>query len=412
MESGSSDDRLAKGEALYRRAAELIPGGTQTNSKRPPAGTEGVYPRYIARGQGPYVWDVDDNRYIDHKLGCGPVVLGHAYPEVVEAAARQMRDGMAFGSCHPSEVELAQLMVDTIPCAEMARFLKSGAEGTAAAIRLARAYTGRDLIVSCGYHGWHDWSLAKNPAAAGIPDCLRPLTRDLPYGDYERLDDLFRETGDSIAAVVFAAPYHDDAANIARFAQRLRDLTLQYGAVLVYDEIVTGFRVATGGLQELIGVLPDLAVFSKGMANGFPISAVVGRKPIMEVWERCVISSTFGGETAAIAAAIACIGIHRREHVTDSLAARGRWFAAEAQAAAGKLGVELRMVGFDALPVLELCGEAKGLALNLHRTLLAEGAMPYFPMWYLSYSHTRAVMAETLEILCRSLRRVVEGRSA
>ncbi|MHB0875842.1 MAG: aminotransferase class III-fold pyridoxal phosphate-dependent enzyme, partial [Anaerolineae bacterium] len=138
MPSDTTGERLPKSEALYRRAIEVIPGGTQTNAKRAPAGTEGVYPRYIARGEGPYVWDLDGNRYIDHKLGCGPVVLGHAYPEVVEAAARQMRDGLVYGGCHPSEVTLAELMIETIPCAEMARFLKSGAEGTAAAARLAR----------------------------------------------------------------------------------------------------------------------------------------------------------------------------------------------------------------------------------------------------------------------------------
>ncbi|MHB0878903.1 MAG: aminotransferase class III-fold pyridoxal phosphate-dependent enzyme, partial [Anaerolineae bacterium] len=320
--------------------------------------------------------------------------------------------GLVYGGCHPSEVTLAELMIETIPCAEMARFLKSGAEGTAAAARLARAFTGREVIISSGYHGWHDWSLAKNPGVAGIPECLRSLTVDLPYGDYDRLEELFRTAADRIAAVFFAAPYHDEPANVGRFLQRARELTQQHGALLAYDEIVTGFRVATGGLGELVGVMPDLAVFSKGMANGFPIAAVVGRKDVMQVWDRAVISSTFGGETVSIAAAIACIGVHRHQHVTAALAEQGKWFKGEAEALGREFGVDLHVIGFDGLPVFELRGESQKLALGLHRTLLVEGTMPYFPMWYLSYSHTRPVLTETLAALRRSLQRVVEGRSA
>lgn len=412
MVEDSGSERLAKSEALYRRAVELMPGGTQTNSKRAPAGTEGVYPRYFARGEGAYVWDLDGNRYIDHKLGCGPVILGHAYPEVIEAAARQMREGLVFGSCHPLEVTLAEQMLEVIPYGQMMRFLKTGAEGTAAAARLARAFTGRELIISGGYHGWQDWSLAKNPGVGGIPQCLRSLTVDLPYGDYDRLEDLFRTNGDKVAALFFAAPYHDDPANVASFVRRARDLTQQHGALLAYDEIVTGFRVAAGGLAEVVGIAPDLAVFSKGMANGFPIAAVVGRRDVMQVWEKCVISSTFGGETASLAAAVACIGVHRREHVTAALAEQGRWYKAQAEAAGRDFGIDLHAVGFDALPVFELRGESAKLAQNLHRTLLSEGVFPYFPMWYLSYSHTRPVMEETLAGLRRSLQRVLEGRSA
>ena len=401
---------VEKGETLYRRACEIIPGGTQTNAKKPPEALRGVYPPFIVRGEGAYVWDLDGNRYIDHKLGCGPVVLGHAYPAVVEAAARQLRDGLVYGSAHPSEVRLAELVIETVPCAEMVRFLKAGAEGTAAAVRLARTYTGRELVLSCGYHGWHDWSLAKNPTVAGIPDCLRSLTLGFSYGDYDRLEALARAQGDKVAAVVFAAPYHVEPAEIGHFLQRVRELTHKHGAVLIYDEIVTGFRVSLGGMQELTGVIPDLAVFSKGMANGFPIAAVTGCKEIMRAWDRTTISTTFGGEAVSIAAAIASITELRDKNVPAELARRGAWLKDQAEQIGVETGLRLRGCGFNALPNILLEGEDAPLADSLQRALLFEGVFPYFPLWYISFAHDMAVMEESVTALRRAASRVVEEK--
>lgn len=408
MTASSTGGRTAKGDALLRRALEIIPGGSQTNAKRPPPGLEGAYPPYIARGEGAYVWDVDGNRYVDHKLGCGPVILGHGYPAVADAAAKQAREGLCFGSCHPSEVTLAELLIETIPCAEMVRLLKSGAEGSSAAVRVARTYTGRELLVSCGYHGWHDWSMAKHPAVSGVPACLKGLTVDLPFGDYQRLEDLFRERGDSIAALVFASPYQEEPETIGRFLRRARELTEKHGALLIYDEIVTGYRVAPGGLQELVGVVPDLAVFSKGMANGYPIAAVVGSRKAMGAWEKSIISSTFGGETGSIAAAIACISEHRDKRVTAAIAEQGAWFKHRIDAVGAEAGVAIKGMGFDALPMAVLQGEDTGLANAIHRALFYEGVMPYFPMWYISYSHDRRVMEETVAALRRALAQAKE----
>ena len=405
-----SSSRVEKGEALYRRACEIIPGGTQTNSKQPPEALRGAYPPYIVRGEGAYVWDLDGNRYIDHKLGCGPVVLGHAYPAVVEAAARQLRDGLVYGSAHPSEVRLAELIIETVPCAEMVRFLKTGAEGTSAAVRLARTYTGRELVLSCGYHGWHDWGMAKNPIVAGIPDCLRGLTLGFPYGDYDKLEALFQAQGDKVAAVVFAAPYHVPPVEIGHFLQRVRELTHKHGAVLIYDEIVTGFRVSLGGVQELTGVIPDLAVFSKAMANGFPIAAVTGCKEVMRAWDRTTISSTFGGEAVSIAAAIASITELREKGVPSELARRGAWLRNQAEQIGAEMGLRLRGCGFDALPNILLEGEDARLADSLQRALLLEGVFPYFPLWYISFSHDMTVLAESVAALRRAAAKVVEEK--
>ena len=398
--------RVPLGDELYERALRLIPMGTQTNSKRPPEALRGAYPPFVARGQGAYVWDLDGNRYVDCKLGCGPVILGHAYPAVSQAVKARIDEGTVYGSAHPSEVTLAELLVEVIPCAEMVRFLKTGAEGMAAAVRLARAHTGRELVLSRGYHGWADWSLAKNADVGGIPACLRDLTLDVGFGDYEALERLFAARGEEVAAFTFAAPYDADPLAVLRFAQRLRELTHKSGALLIFDEIVTGFRVALGGLQEYSGVVPDLAVFSKALANGFPLAAVAGRADIMHLWERTRVSSTFGGDTTAIAAAIACVQELRQKGVPAVIARRGEWFGREVVSLAQEAGFAMEQMGFGGLPYLKPVGADAARATDLHRALLLEGIMPYFPLWFLSYSHDETVLGEVLTAFRRALRRL------
>lgn len=404
--SEESGGRLVKGEALFRRALEVIPGGGQTNAKMPPAGLEGAYPPFIVRGQGAYVWDLDGNRYIDHKLGCGPVTLGHAYPRVIEAAAKQMRDGLVYGSAHPLEVQLAELLIEVIPCAEMVRFLKSGAEGTAAAARVARTFTGRDLMVSSGYHGWHDWSMAKHAQTKGIPSGVKALTVDMPYGDLNRVEDFFRARGDEVAAMVVAAPYHVEPAEIGEYLGHVREIAHRYGALLIYDEIVTGFRVALGGVQELVGITPDLAVFSKGMANGFPIAAVVGRRDVMSAWTSTPISSTFGGEAVSIAASIAAISEAREKNTTGAVSERGRWLKRQAETIGADLDLKVVGQGFDALPNIVFEDGTAEMARVLQRQLLLHGVFPYFPIWYISYSHDMTVMEETATALRTAMEEV------
>jgi glutamate-1-semialdehyde aminotransferase len=412
MSEGTSTGRVAKGDRLYEHAVGIIPGGSQTGSKMPPAGLRGVYPPFIQRGLGPYVWDLDGNRYIDHKLGCGPIILGHAYPVVTEAAIRQLRDGSCYPSAHPSEVELAELLIELIPCAQMVRFLKTGAEGTSAAVRLARTHTGRDLVISSGYHGWHDWSMARNSNVLGVPKCLHGLTLDLGFGDYDKLERLLRDKGSKVAALIIAGPYDQTLESIASFLKRARELTYQHGALLVYDEIVTGFRVALGGLQELVGVVPDLAVFSKGMANGFPICAVVGSKAVMQAWERTTISSTFGGEAVSIAASIACIRELRDKGALGEISKRGAWLKAQAESLGRDQGVRLSGRGYDALPSIVLEGEDARLYEPLQRALLNGGIFPYYPLWYISYSHDMSVMVETMAGFRQALTQAKSGEVA
>ncbi len=297
-----------KGErssAYLKRALAVIPSATQTFSKGRNAYVEGVGPAFLARGRGSHVWDVDDNEYIDYPMALGAVILGHAYPAVVEAVTRQAAEGVSFSTAHPLEVEVAEALTELIPGADMVRFGKNGSDATAGAVRAARALTGRDVIACCGYHGWQDWYIGTTTRADGIPKAVRELTVTFAYNDLASLERVFAEHPGRVAAVVMEPVGIVPPA--PGFLEGVRDLAHRQGALLVFDEIVTGFRLALGGAQELFGVIPDLACFGKALGNGFPIAAVVGRRDLMEVFDRIFFSFTFGGEAVSLAAALATV---------------------------------------------------------------------------------------------------------
>ena len=318
----ASELPVGQSYALKDKAQSLIPSCTQTFSKGPTQFVQGVAPVFLERGHGCHVWDVDGNRFIDYSMGLGPVILGHNYPAVTEAAIRQMKDGVAFSLPHRLEVELAELLVEIIPCAEMVRFGKNGSDATSGAVRLARAYTGRDVIACCGYHGWQDWYIGTTTRNKGVPQAVQELTIPFQYNDIASLERIFTQHSGKVAAVIMepvgVVEPQDD------FLQTVRDLAHREGALLVFDEIITGFRLALGGAQEFFGVEPDLACFGKGMANGFPLSAVVGRREIMELFDEVFFSFTFGGEAVSLAACIATINEIREKNVIAHLWAQGR----------------------------------------------------------------------------------------
>ncbi len=319
----AKDLKFELSEKLYAKAIELIPGGSQTNSKRPAGYAPGAFPIYIQRAKGCRVWDVDGNEYIDYIMALGPIVLGYAYPAVDEAIARQLKDGIIYGLLHPLEVKAAQLICDTVPCAEMVRFLKGGAEVTTAAARIARAYTGRELIVNCGYRGWADQWTAQvtTDAARGVPECLRSTIVSFPYNSLPALEALLKERADEVA-LVFIDPVSGTAPD-PDYLAGVRKLCDRYGVLLAFDEIVTGFRLAPGGAQEHYGVTPDLACFAKGIANGMPLGVVCGRREVMEIAKDLLISVTYGGECLSLAAVCACLGEYRKKPVHEHLWAQG-----------------------------------------------------------------------------------------
>jgi glutamate-1-semialdehyde aminotransferase/spore coat polysaccharide biosynthesis protein SpsF (cytidylyltransferase family) len=303
--------KITKSDELWERASRVIPAGTQTLSKGPSQFVRGFAPKYLAKGKGSHVWDVDGNEYIDYPMGLGPISLGHGHPEVVAAVTRQMQEGTAFSLMHPLEVELAERITKMVPCAEMVRFGKNGSDATSACIRAARAKTGRKHIARCGYHGWQDWSIDRSYGirARGVPDEVLDLTVPFPYNDLPALERLL--TQHPCAAVILEPIAVTPPA--PGYLEGVRALATKYGAVLVFDEVITGFRYARGGAQQHFGVTPDLASMGKGVANGLPLAIVVGKREFMAPFDEIFFSFTFGGETASLAAAMATLDVMERE---------------------------------------------------------------------------------------------------
>jgi glutamate-1-semialdehyde 2,1-aminomutase len=312
-------ERYAASEAMLDRARQTIPLGAQTFSKSITQYPLGVSPYFAARGQGSKLWDVDGNEYIDFINGLASVTLGYNDPDVTAAVKAQVDHGTIFSLSSPLEAEVAERLVAIVPSAEMVRFGKNGSDATAGAVRVARAYTGRDHILVCGYHGWQDWYIGATARNRGVPESTRALTHTFPYNDLAALDRLLDEH--AVAAIVM------EPMNVAfpaeGYLQGVRERATKHGAVLVFDETITGFRVANGGAQELFGVIPDLTTLGKGIANGYPLSAVCGRRELMMEMEEIFFSFTMGGETLSLAAARATLDKVVREPVTRHMAELG-----------------------------------------------------------------------------------------
>ncbi|ATU97430.1 aminotransferase class III-fold pyridoxal phosphate-dependent enzyme [Aeromonas salmonicida] len=307
---------------LSARAEQSIPLGSQTFSKSRLCFPYGAAPLFIERGQGARVWDVDGNEYLDFASGLLAISLGYCDPDVNQAVMEQLNLGSIFSLPHRLETEVAEQLIELIPCAEMVRFGKNGTDATSACIRLSRAVTGRERVAVCGYHGWQDWYIGSTTRHLGVPECVRELTHRFDYNDLYSLKAQLEAHPGEFAAVIL------EPMNVAwpapDFLHGLRQLCDEHGALLVFDETITGFRNHLGGAQTLFGVTPDLAAFGKGMANGFPLSAVVGRRQYMRRMEDIFFSGTFGGDAIALAAANAVIGKMRRLDVPTRLAERGQ----------------------------------------------------------------------------------------
>jgi glutamate-1-semialdehyde aminotransferase len=386
---------LTKSEELWQRAQRVIPGGTQTLSKSPAQFVDGVSPKFLARGKGSHVWDVDGNEYIDYPLALGPIVLGYDYAPVSKAAIDQIREGTVFTLAHPKEVELAELLVDIIPCAEKVRFAKNGADATNAAIRAARAVTGREHVISTGYHGYHDWFITSTERNAGVPQFNHDLIHPIYFGDLDALESAFDEHDGEIAALIM-----DVSGGVPPegYLDAVVELVHRRGALLVFDEIVSGFRYAIGGAQELYGVVPDLACFGKGMANGFPLAAVVGSAEAMEAFDRVFFSTTYGGETVSIAASLATLDVMTSEPVIEHMWRVGAdlWRGIEELAADVSFGASLSGIAPRAGLAFTIDGERsfplRGLFLQeTHKRGVLFGAPIFF-----SYSHDDADIRATL----------------
>lgn len=332
---------------MLAQAEAIIPLASQTFSKSKLQFPVGATPLFLTHGDRSRVWDVDGNEYIDLVNALLCVVLGYRDPDVDAAIRRQLESGISFSLPTPLETVLAEKLTSIIPCAEMVRFGKNGSDATSAAVRIARSATGRNHIISCGYHGWHDWYIGSTTRNAGVPGAIRDLTHAMPYNDLDAARKLFAEFPGQIAAVVM------EPANLEipapGYLASLRELAHSHGALLVFDEIITGFRFHLGGAQTLFGVTPDLACFGKSMANGMPISAITGSERLMREFDEIFVSGTFGGEALSLAASIATIEKMQREPVIDSLWRSGAILAEQVSRLIRETGLEdwVTLKGFD-----------------------------------------------------------------
>lgn len=320
---GKTMHRYYHSEELLNRALKVIPLGSQTFSKSKTQYPYGVSPYFIDRGLGSHVWDVDGHEYIDFVNSLASITLGYGDADVTYAVQQQLKQGSIFSLSHSIEVEVAEKIIELVPCAEMVRFGKNGSDATSGAVRVARAYTGRDRIAVCGYHGWHDWYIGSTSRNLGVPKAIQDLTYSFQYNNLQSLQKLLEKYPNEFAAVILE-PMNVVYPNPG-FLEGVRELTHQFGCLLIFDETITGFRYAIGGAQEQFGIIPDLTTLGKGIANGYPLSALVGRQDIMNVMEDIFFSSTFGGETLSLAAALATLKKLQSHFVIDVLTQKGEW---------------------------------------------------------------------------------------
>ncbi|MBD1381924.1 aminotransferase class III-fold pyridoxal phosphate-dependent enzyme [Metabacillus arenae] len=315
-------ERYQCSEQMLERALKTIPLGSQTFSKSKTHYPYGVSPYFLQKGAGSHVWDADNNEYIDLINSLAAVTLGYNDPDVTRAVQDQLKEGVIFSLPHSIEFQVSEKIVSMVPCAEMVRFGKNGSDATSGAIRLARAYTGRDRIAVCGYHGWQDWYIGSTSRNKGVPKVVRDLTDTFIYNDIDSLMKIFQDWPDQVAAVILEPMNATQPKN--GFLEEVKELTHKNGAILIFDETVTGFRYANGGAQEYFGVTPDLTSLGKGMANGYPLSAIVGSEKIMKLMEEIFFSFTFGGETLSLAASLAALTKYQDRPVINTLNTQGQ----------------------------------------------------------------------------------------
>ncbi len=401
---------LDKSLQEIERAKSLVPGGV-LGIRRPYNFVEGEYPIFIDRGSGGRVFDIDGNEYIDFLCAYGPMILGYREPEIDEAVINQIREkGFCFSLTQVYQNTLAEKIREIIPCAEKSVFLKTGSDATTCAVRLARAYTGKTGILRCGYHGWHDWCVE---VKGGIPEKLYEDVGEFEYNNLDQLEKMLKEAKGSTAAVIMTPFGHPLAHPLEEpregFLEGVRELTGSHGAVLIFDEIRTGFRMAMGGAQEYYGVTPDLAVFGKAMANGYPISLVTGRTDIMEMGvSEVFISSTFFPNSLEYIAALKTIEILKRDRVLEDIGVKGKAFLEKVRRSIEKYPVGVRLSGVPTMFFITFDKDQDGTYKNKRREfytyLIRRGIFlqPYHH-GYICYRHTKEDLDTTAAVIEEAL---------
>ena len=333
---------LSKSKSIYQRSQKVI-AGPSTFSKGPDQFAHGITPYALDYGKGAYVWDVDGNKYLDYMMALGYAILGYRHPHVEKAVRKQIKKGFTFSLAHALEAEVAEMLCDRIPCAEMVRFGKNGNDATSAAVRLSRYVTGKNHVLFCGYHGWQDWYVSQTSMNGGIPDVVKEYSHRFNYNDLDNLKGLLETYKDTTACIIME-PVR--SAPEEGYLESVRDLASKYQVVLIFDEIVTGFRFHRGGYQALSGVIPDLACFSKAMTNGMPLSALVGKKEIMKHCPEIYFSLSAAGETLSLAATKAVMEVFDKIDVPGQIEKNGKKLLDETQKLIASHGLE-KTISFD-----------------------------------------------------------------
>lgn len=408
--------RNAKSRRMWDRSCQVIVGGGQAH-KRPVDIMKLGGPSFIARARGGRFWDVDDNEYLDFLLGYGPIVLGHCDPDVNEAVRRQMEIGTVYSVEHPLEIELAEKLVELIPCAEMVMYFVGGSSATMGAIRTARAHTGREKIIRCGYHGWLDWCVPDQP---GVPRFNRELILAVPYNDLPALKKLLEDNAGEVAGVMIES-VQDDGPSEGYF-KGVRALCDEHGAVFICDEIKTGFRFGLGGAAPRFGIEPDLATFGKAMCNGYPGAVLVGRRDIMEKRTDTHMAATFHGDLLSIVAALTVIDVMEKRNGIDYFWKIGRRLIDGLNQAAREAEAPIKVIGFPPMPVVKATGDDDPIPCPKERreeaarefcaALQRRGVYANPHPWFLCLSHTEQDIDHTIDVAADALREMREVMTA
>lgn len=415
---------MGKGQDLWRTAKTIIPGGNMLLSKRPEQFLPDQWPAYYSKGKGCRVWDLDGREYIDMSImGIGCNTLGYGDDEVDDAVRRAIDLGTMSTLNAPEEVELAQRLIELHPWADMARFARSGGEANAISIRIARAATGRDGVALCGYHGWHDWYLAANlgneetlaghllPGLSpnGVPKSLRGSVHPFNYNDYDGLEELVRTHEIGVIKMEVSRNYEPTGD----FLMRVRQLADERGIVLIFDECTSGFRQAFGGLHKVYGVEPDMAVFGKALGNGYAVTAVLGKRDIMQAAQNTFISSTFWTERIGSVAGVATLDVMERERSWEKITVTGRDIATRWQVLGAKYDLPLTTAGVPALTSFTLkLPKAQAYRTLISQEMLAKGYLAATAV-YTCTAHTPDIVDgyfEALDPIFALIRECEDGR--
>ncbi|MEN3034035.1 MAG: aminotransferase class III-fold pyridoxal phosphate-dependent enzyme [Aquificaceae bacterium] len=382
----------------FSRALELIPMASQTFSKSYLQLSLGASPLFAKEAKGCTIKDIDGNEFIDYTMGLGACVLGYAFEPILESIKKQLEKGSIYTLSASLELELAELICNVVPSAKMVRFGKNGSDVTSAAVRLARAITKRDMVACCGYHGWQDWYIASTTRNAGIPDAIKDLTVSFNYNDIDSLAMLFDRHKNKIACVILEPVGVEEPRD--GFLEKVIELSHENGALVVFDEVVTGFRFALGGAQELFNLEPDISCFGKAMANGLPISAIVGKREYMRYFDEVFFSFTFGGETLSIASAIATIEYMKQNDVIKTLWTQGQKLKTAIQNLIFEKELEdlVYVLGFPVRFILDFKSNEALKLKTLFQQECAKRGILFTGSHNMSFSHSDEIIDKTIRV--------------